>query len=250
MPHSPSGPVIRALACCIALTALAVNFNAALGEDRVEMSFYSLDTEKLLYRGKRTVKKEGGRITEISTFTTPAGKPIQKTVAVFHESDLSPVRYQLDDLRSGQQEILRREKNGFFMSAREKRGENPDTDTEKFRPGSLISASVVPRIQREWKMLMQGKKIPFSLLIPSRQGSVSFRVQLDRTKTAASKSRTVIRMDPDTWIIRQLVSALFFYFEDKPPHRLMEYRGRVSIKTEDGDDQDLRITYHYLKEDR
>lgn len=250
MPHSPLGPVIRALACCIALTALAVNFNAARGEDRVEMSFYSMETDKLLYRGKRTVKKEGGRITEISIFTTPAGKPIQKTVAVFLASDLSPVRYQLDDLRSGQQEILRREKDGFFMSAREKKGEKPDQDTEDTRPGSLMPASVVPRIQREWKKLMQGEKVPFALMVPSRQDSVSFRVQLDRKKTAANKSRTVIRMDPDTWIIRQLVSALFFYFEDKPPHRLMEYRGRVSIKTRDGDDQDLRITYHYLKVDR
>ncbi|MEE8433546.1 MAG: hypothetical protein V3S64_02045 [bacterium] len=250
MPHSPLGPAIRALACCIVLTALTVNFNSARGEDRVEMSLYSLETEKLLYRGKRTFKREGGRVTEISTFTTPAGKPIQKTVAVFLESDLSPVRYQLDDLRSGHQEILRREKNGFFMSFLEKRGDKPDQDTEKFRPGSLIASAVVPRIQREWKTLMRGKKIPFSLLVPSRQDSVSFRVQLDRKKTAANKSRTVIRMDPDSWVIRQLDSALYFYFESKPPYRLLEYRGRFSIKTEDGDDQDLRITYHYLKEDR
>lgn len=250
MPHFSTAAAFRALACCIALTALAGNFDAAKGADRVEMSFYSLETEKLLYRGKRTINKEGGQITEISTFTTPAGRPIQKTVAVFLSSDLSPVRYRLDDLRSGQQEILLRKKNGYFMSSLEKKGESPDQDTEKIRPGSLMGAAVVTRIQREWKMLMQGEKIPFSLLIPSRQDSVSFRVQLDQEKTAVDKSRTVIRMDPDTWIIRLLVNPLFFYFESKPPHRLLEYRGRVSIKTEDGDDQDLRITYHYLKEDR
>lgn len=250
MPNSPLGPAIRAFACCIVLTALAVNFKVARGEGRIEMSFYSLKTEKLLYRGKRTITREGGRVTEITTFTTPAGKPIQETVAVFLASDLSPVRFQLDDLRSGQQEILRREKDGFFMSSLDKRGDKPDQDTEKFRPGSLISSAVVLRIQREWKTLMEGKKVAFSLLVPSRQDSVSFRVQFDRKKTAASKSRTVIRMDPDSWIIRQLVSALYFYFASKPPYRLLEYQGRVSIKTEDGETQDLRITYHYLKEDR
>ncbi len=55
-------------------------------------------------------------------------------------------------------------------------------------------------------------------------------------------------MDPDSWLIRQLVDPLFFYFDPEPPHRLLEYRGRVSIKSDDGDDQDLRITYHYLQE--
>ena len=242
---------MRTLACCIVLTALAVNFKAARGEDRIEMSFYSLKSEKLLlYRGKRTVKREGGRVTEQTTYTTPAGKPIQKTVVVYLDSDLSPVLYRLDDLRSGEQEILRREKDGYFMSYREKRGDKPDQDTDKSRPGGPISSAVVTRIQREWKKLMEGKKIPFPLLVPSRQESVSFRVGLDRKKTAASKSRTVIRMDPDTWIIRLLVSTLYFYFESKPPHRLLEYQGRVSIKSEDGDDQDLLITYQYLEEHR
>ncbi len=241
---------MRALSCCIMLAVLVGNTHTARGEDRVEMSFYSLKTNQLLYRGKRLITRKQGRVTEHSTYTTPAGKPIQKTVSVFVESDLSPLRYQLDDLRSGQQEILRKEKNGFFMSSKEERGGKIDQDTEKYRPGRLLIAAVVPRIQREWKKLMREEKVAFALLVPSRQESVSFRVQLDRQLTAANKTLTVIRMDPDSWIIRQLVSALYFYLETKPPHRLQEYRGRFTIKTEDGDDQDLRVTYQYLKEDR
>lgn len=219
-------------------------------EDRVEMSFYSLKTDKLLYRGKRTTTLKDDQVTELSTFTTPAGKPIQELKSVFGAADLAPISYSLRDLRSGQVEVLRREKGGFFMSYTKNKGAAPDEDTEKPRPHSLISATVVPTIHKEWKTLLKGKKVAFRLLVPSRQESISFRVQLDEDRTAADKTRTVIRMDPDSWIIRRLVSPIFFFFETKVPHRMLEFQGRVSIKTKNGDDQDLKITYHYLKENQ
>lgn len=238
---------LHALLVCTALATIGLG-QAARAEDRVELSFYTQQGNQLLYRGLRVWKTEGGRITETSTYTTPAGKPIQKAVAVFRKSDLTPISFRLNDFRSGQMEEMRKDGNRIFLSSREEKGEDSDSDTIDWEPGSLISATVVPKIKREWERLMKGNKVAFQLLVPSRQEAISFRVQVDRELTPPDKSRVVIRMDPDSWVIRQLVDPLFFTFEPAAQHRLLEFSGRVSIKTDDGDDQDLRITYHYLRE--
>ena len=220
----------------------------AWADDRVEMSFYSMEGNQLLYRGQRSVKTGTGTVTETTTFTTPAGKPIQKILSVFQSAGLVPVRYELNDLRSGQQEALIKRGRQMVLSAIEKKGEDLDTDTVDWEPGMLYSTTVVPTIQREWARLARGETVPFVLLVPSRQDDFSFRVQKDEELTAREKSRTVIRMEPDSWIVRRLVDPMYFYFESKPPYHLLEYRGRVTIKTDKGKTQDLRVTYHYLKE--
>ena len=90
-----------------------------------------------------------------------------------------------------------------------------------------------------------GEALAFELIIPSRLETIGFRLKKDSEVTQGGEAAIVIRMEPDSWLIRQLVDPMFFYVAAKPPHRLIEYRGRISVKSDDGEDQDLRVVYRY-----
>lgn len=81
--------------------------------------------------------------------------------------------------------------------------------------------------------------------MPSRRDVYSFRMRRVEPEWDVAPGRMVVKMEPDTWILRLAVDPLYFTFATDPPHRLMEYRGRGVISTASGETQDLRITYVY-----
>ena len=56
---------------------------------------------------------------------------------------------------------------------------------------------------------------------------------------------TILRMEPSSWIIRALVDPLDFIMAKATGHALLEFRGRSTIATDDGEDQDLRVVFQY-----
>lgn len=219
----------------------------ARAESRTEISMYSLETGSLMYRGKETEEVKDGRVTRVTTYTTPAGKPIQEKKSVFQIDGLVPVLYTMKDLRSGETEELRKDGNTIHMSARENKEADLDSDTEDWEPGSLFSAALVTYMRIVLPRLMKGEEVEFSFYAPSRQSVYSFRFVMDEEKTAAAKEAIVIVMEPGTWLVRRLVDPLYFYLANKAPYPLLEYRGRTSIRTLEGDTQDLRVTYTKLE---
>ena len=223
----------------------------ARAETRTEISMYSLESGSLVYRGKETEEIKNGRVTRITTYTTPAGKPIQEKKSVYQIEGLVPELYTMKDLRSGESEELRKDGNNIHMSARENKDEDLDSDSEDWEPGSLISATLVAHMRIVLGRLMNGEEVEFSFYAPSRQESYTFRFVLDEEKTAAenatAKETIVIVMEPGTWLVRRLVDPLYFYLSKKAPHPLLEYRGRTTIRTLEGDTQDLRVTYTTLE---
>ncbi len=219
----------------------------AWAESRTEISIYSLETGSLVFRGKETEEVKDGRLTRITIYTTPAGKPIQEKKSVYRIEGLVPELYTMKDLRSGETEELRKDGNTIHMSARENKDEDLDSDTEDWEPGSLFSAALVAYMRIVLDRLMNGEEVEFSFYAPSRQAVYTFRFVLDEERTAAAKEAIVIVMEPGTWLVRRLVDPLYFYLGKKAPHPLLEYRGRTTIRTLEGDTQDLRVTYTTLE---
>lgn len=195
-----------------------------------------------LYIAARDVVTEGGRVTERTVFSDAVGRPIQRTVAVYEEASLAPVSWHLEDLRSGELEAMSREGGTVKMLYKEKTGEDPDQGSVDYQPGMLFSPTVTPFIKRNLERLRAGETVPFKLLVPSRQDVFSFRVLLD-TERRFDVPGLVIRMDPATWFIRQLVDPLYFVLDVRPPHETLIFQGRSSVKADDGDDQDLRYDF-------
>ena len=248
-------PLRRGAALCLGL--LAVLALPAQGQApaaappspdaQVRLLIYPLGADTLLYEGLRTVRHEGGRVIVTTTFMRPDGTPLQRTEGVYEEATLAPLVARLEDLRSGEEETFTREGGSVRMSYRATGQDAPASATVDAQPRQVFTATVVPFILQEWERLVAGQEVAFRLLVPSRRDSYAFRFR--REDGAGSvPGRLTVRMEPDTWLVRRLVEPLFFVLELAPPHRLREFRGRSSIKTDVGKDQDLRTVYRYPDE--
>ena len=215
----------------------------APAQSNVRMTFYPAQGDTVLYRGLRTIRSAAGRVTVTTVFSLPSGKPIQRTEAVYEAASLAPISWHLDDERSGEAESLVREGDALRLSYRADAHSASKSDTLPRRPGQMFTATVEPLIERDLARLTAGEVVRFRLLVPSRRDSYGFRIQRDDTPALQRPGTVVLRMDPDSWLVRRLVDPLYFVLQAQPPHRVLEFRGRVSIKTDAGDDQDLRIVY-------
>jgi hypothetical protein len=242
-------PCLAALiALFLGVPAWAPGPRAAQPERRIDLALYSLADGQLLYRGhRRVLEEEEGRTRVLTTFTTPAGTSIQETDALYRSDTLAPVNYSLDDLRSGESERLRVEGGRVFLAYRENREEKLAEDDVELSPNAVFTATVVPFLLRNWVALREGATLVFPFLVPSRQDVYAFRAGRDEKAGAGKRERIVIRMEPDSWFLRRLVDPLFFEFSTEETPRLLEFRGRSSLRDEDEDTQDLRMTYSYLE---
>lgn len=229
------------------LPSLAAAQAPAPAEHTVNLNLLPLQGDTVRYRGVRTFREADGRVTVTTVFTDSAGQTIQRTEGVYEAADLAPVSWQLSDLRSGEEERLAREGEVVRMRYRASAGEAPDEDTVDWEPPMAFTPTVEALIEREWARLAAGETVTFRLLVPSRQDSFAFRLQR-ADDPAPPAGRVRLRMEPDSWLVRQLVDPLFFLLDADPPHRLREFRGRSSIRTEEGELQDLRIVYAYPDE--
>ena len=227
------------------LLLLSLSAGSARAEEvNIAVELYPLQGGALVYTAERTVRTEGGQITEKNTYRDTKGVVLVETEAVFDAATLEPVKYRYLDTRSGETETLDRQGGKAVMTYLKARGEKQKSGEEAMGAGKIISAAVTPFIQRNREALLAKMAMDFRLLVPNRQDSVGFRLMSD--PEAKSPSGTfVIRMEASTWVIRQLVDPLYLILEDKPPYRLVEFRGRVAVKTNEGKDQDMRVVFKY-----
>lgn len=236
------------LAACVGaallLTVLRPEF--AIGQQTVKLELYALDSDRLLYTGVRTERFQGEIRTETTIYMKLDGTRVQRVETAYNTTTLKLVSYKLGDFRSGQREEMQVSGNSVTLLNQEGKKEKPETETLQWGPNFTFGSSVVPRILRAWDGLQSGKALTFDLLIPSRLETLVFRIKKDSDTKIQGKSVVVMRMEPDSWIIRQLVDPMFFYITAVAPRRLEVYKGRSSIKTDEGDTQDLRIVFKQL----
>ena len=251
MPSSASLPSVAAfrrlltavLLAAVLLLPTAAHLHAAAEPERSAFTLRQpAAPDTVVYTATREVRTEAGRVTERTVFSDAQGRAVQRTEAVFEAESLAPVSYHLEDLRSGEMEDLRREGNQVHMRYRERTGAKEKTGTETYVAGMLFSPTVSPFIKRNLERLRKGETVEFKFLVPSRQDVFTFRIQLDTERTFGVPA-LVVRMDPGTWLIRQLVDPLFFVLNTAPPHDTLLFEGRSSVKAEDGADQVLRYDF-------
>ena len=250
-PHGGSSTVYQGiLRLCLLAGLMLVGAAQALAQQTpVRLELFGLEGGPMRYRAERTFVESDGKTTETTIFSTPEGTPIQEVVGVFETDTLVPVSYTVNDQRSGQKETALREGDKVLMTALEKTGEKEKSGSVKYKEGMIIISSVVPFIQRNWEALAEGKELTFLLLAPVKQDYFQFRVVKDdgkgELKVKAPEGAMVIRMEADTWLIRKMVDPMYFVMDGQPPHRILEYHGRSSVKTDEGEDQALHYVNYY-----
>jgi hypothetical protein len=206
---------------------------------------FDLKSGKIIFKGETITEVTAERVSETVRYWDPEGTETQQLKAGYDRATLMPTHYRRDYLLTGEWEALEREGKTATVKWQAKGKKTPETFEVDWGEYHSISVVVLPQIRKHRDTLKAGKEVVLELVVPSRQDVYDFRLRLDKPLTIDGKPTWVIRMEPDSFLIRQLVDPLYFYFSDDGADTLVEYRGRTSVQNEAGDGVDARIVYTY-----
>lgn len=237
--------VLAALAAGVASWPVDARAQDVPDELIVRMKLYAPEGDELKYTGVRRIREQDGRVEAHTEFSRPDGTVIQVTDSAYDAETLGLISYRREDLRTGAVSAMRRVEGQVAFTTREGPEAEPERTRIEYPEGALFSQTVARHMLRHLDALRRGETIGFELLVPGRQDSYSFRFVCRNCEDGPPEPRTVVRMEPANWLVRQLVDPMRFVWERGSPPRLVEYRGRSSIRTEAGEPQSLRYEYSY-----
>jgi hypothetical protein len=116
-------------------------------------------------------------------------------------------------------------------------GENSSARTarETLRNDTLMNDMIGPYIETHWETLMEGRPVRFRFLALARRETVGFKLVKQSENTWRGKPVVILKMEPSSFIIGQLIDPLLFTVDKEPPHRVLQYLGRTTPRIQIGD---------------
>lgn len=234
-------------ACLVFSTTLGFAAAAPADEDLRQVTFDGFDLKdgRPLFKGERTIQVGEGKVQETVVYLDLNGRETQRLEGVYEQGTLGLVSYVRKFVGSQEREGLEREGGQFVMSYQDGKNAKPETEELTWKDGLVFAITVVPRIKQARKALKAGKEVTFDLIVPSRMNLYEFRLRQDKPVTINGQEMWVVRMEPDSFLIRQLIDPLYFYFTDNGSIDLVEYKGRTAVHDAAGNSLDARVVYRY-----
>ncbi len=233
---------VRPVLMCLLLgiTSLAV------GQDSVRFSGSVQVDGSERFTMETTIRKQDGLVKRTVDFY--AGKErIMNVVSEFSSSPLKMRSVKLEDFRTGRQEFIEQQGQQYRLRSKKNAREDMEEGTiEEDEDEPLLSSYMIGEfIVQNLARLRANEELEFELAVPSRLEQIGFDLELTGEKDCAGEACYEITMSASSWIIRQLVDPIMFYFQKAAPHRLLQYKGRLSPTDDNGDDLDGAIIYNY-----
>jgi len=208
---------------------------------------FDLESGVLLYRGETTASQKDGILSESTIYWDPGGRVLQTIELKYDFESLRVIRYRLVDPRSGETETVTASDGRVNLTYKSARDEEEKAESMDWDAGLICTELIRERIRGTLEDMAGGKPLGMELLVPSRLGTVNFQVELEGDTEESGIAMVVARAEPAFWLFRMMVAPLRFYYSATPPHQLLEYRGRASVKTDEGDPLVVRLVYYYEK---
>jgi hypothetical protein len=220
-------------------------------------TIYAKDSgrQQALFKFKRVATRSGSSLNVLREYTYPDGKPAARERMVYEGDDL--VSYALDEWQigaAGSVKVRRDPANParsallFEYTKDLASGSKPKTSTEALRNDILTGDMVAPFIASHWGELSRGEKVKCRYIVVPRRETVGFTFVKESETTAQGQAVVIIRMEPTSLIIAQLVDPLIFTVEKAGQHRVLQYVGRVTPKAKAGskwDDLDATFVFEW-----
>jgi len=85
-----------------------------------------------------------------------------------------------------------------------------------------------------WEELMNGATVKFRFIVLQRAETIGFNLVKESETTWHGKPVVILRMEPTSVVIAQLVEPVRFTVEKAPDHRILQYVGRTTPKIKKG----------------
>jgi len=198
------------------------------------------DRTNALFRFTRAATRSGNTLKVLREFTQPDGKPAARERVVYEGDDL--VSYELEELQTGGRGSAQirenpgqaRKKILFQYVKEDAANDKPRTRSEPLKKDALIADMVGPFLKAHWEELAQGKAVKCRYIVVPRRETVGFSFAKESASTWQGRSVFIIKMEPVSPIIGELVDPLLFTIEAEGQHRVLEYTGRTTPKIRAG----------------
>jgi hypothetical protein len=234
MPRS----IVRLIALAALVTALPALASAT---EPSRFTAHDLETAAVLYTGEQTATTDGDTVTERVTYHAPDGTLIFEREGSYWVDNLSAVSYRATDHRLGMEEMVRRTNGGLEIRFKKDAKHKEKSRIHSSEGMQLLSLSIPALVRNEWGRLAAGEQLKFDLIVPSRTGTVGFRLSRSGEQTVDGIPTAVFRMEPSGWLVRKIVDPMFFYMALDGAHRSVQFHGRGVVPTADGEPLPVRV---------
>ena len=186
--------------------------------------------------------------TKTHQFFDKLGNTIITENVTFESNTFQPVEVKISDQLTGRLEEITLTKQGYKLRYRAR----SDTQIqEKIIPqnGITLHGSYMPMyISNKMNRIVNGEVLTFHLLIVDRLSSYEFQVCQNGIITADGKDYLEIILEPTSWIVKQFVPSISFYYSPDNYQQILRYRGTIGPRDADGNIQTGEIIFHYPAE--
>lgn len=185
---------------------------------------------RVLFTFRRTATRNGSTIHVVREFNLPDGALAARERVIYQGSHLK--LFSLEDFQIGSRgsavvlPATGEEKMNFNYVV----GATKRNGSEKFMDQILVNDMVGPYIAAHWDGLVNGEILKCRFVSIPRAETVGFKFFKEYDTTWRGKPVMIVKAEPSSIIIAQLVAPLHFVVEKTSPHRVLEYTGRTTPK--------------------
>ncbi len=207
----------------------------------------SSGTNKILFTFRRTAVRSNTAVHVGRDFVYPNGALAARESIVFEGGELRS--FQLEEKQTGA-----RGSSSVTTDAKRKlhfdwlADGKTKTDSEAFVTDTVVGDMIPQFIITHWNELARGEAVNFRFIASSRLETVGFKLVKESEVDWRGRAALRLRMEPSSFVIRQIVDPLYFIVEKDGAHRVLEYVGRITPKQRDGakwKDLDARTIYEW-----
>lgn len=166
----------------------------------------------------------------------------------FESKTFQPVEVKTSDLQTGRFEEISQTEQGYKLRYRA-HSNAPIQEKIIPRNGITLHGSYVPvYISNKMNRIVNGEVLAFQLLIVDRLSSYEFQVCQNGIKTVDGKDYLEIILEPTSWIVKQFVPSISFYYSPDNYQKIVRYSGAIGPRDADGNVQTGEIIFHYPSE--
>ncbi|HLX72033.1 MAG TPA: hypothetical protein VKV04_20650 [Verrucomicrobiae bacterium] len=219
-------------AISICFSARAVNTTIDYGEpENLTGTVYADGTlTRVLFTFRRTATRSGSTVQVYRDFYLPDGTLAARERVIYQGGQLKS--FSLDDFQIGSrgsavvQPSAREAKMNFQYAV----GTTRRNGNEKFMDQILVNDMVGQYISSHWEALARGQVLKCRVVSIPRAETVGFKFFKESETTWHGKPVMIVKAQPTSFLIAQLVAPLHFIVDKTGAHNVLEYTGRTTPK--------------------
>lgn len=197
-----------------------------------------LKSDKLYYvEEHKELLSQHQLVETIIQYKDAAGEIIAKKVIDYSENKITP-SFEQQDYRDGYVEGITYQGDKLVFKYRKSSSDKLKTKTISKPADLVVDGGFNYYIKAHWDELLVGQSMVFNFAVPSQLDYFSFRLYKESNQSDA----VVFRMEPDNFILRNLVDPIRVTYK-KSTKRILKYEGLSNINDRGGKSYLVKIMY-------